>query len=160
MRKEIGNDMFFAEVERLLDRGESVTMLMRGDSMRPLLRSGVDRVTIRRHEPHEIVKGALLLFRHKGAYVMHRVRAVEKNGIVLAGDGNYRTSEHAIREDIVAIAISVTRPDGRTLYFSGRRWRIASAAWLMLPPSVRHCILGFSKRIKNNRHGFQNWTRL
>lgn len=50
MKKEVANDIFFAEVERLLARGESVTMLVRGDSMRPLLRDRIDRVTIRRHQ--------------------------------------------------------------------------------------------------------------
>ena len=88
MKKEVANDIFFAEVERLLARGESVTMLVRGDSMRPLLRDRIDRVTIRRHRPHEIAKGAILLFRHGGAYAMHRVKACAGSEVILAGDGN------------------------------------------------------------------------
>lgn len=147
MKKLLKNELFFAEAERLLDDGQSVTLLVRGNSMRPLLRDGLDRVTMRRHRPDEIEKGALMFFRHRGAYVMHRIKAVADDEVVFAGDGNYRTEEHARRGDIIAKVVGITRPDGREIDCSGRRWRIMSAAWLALPPLARRCILGISRRI-------------
>lgn len=37
--RSIDNGIFFREVERLLDEGDSVTIRVRGNSMRPLLRN-------------------------------------------------------------------------------------------------------------------------
>ncbi len=150
MKKLLRNDIFFAEAERLLAQGRSVTLRVKGDSMRPMLRDGLDRVTIRRHSPDEIEKGAVFLFRHKGAYVMHRIKAVADDEIIFAGDGNYRTEEHVRRDDITAKAVRITRPDGRVIDCAGLRWRTMSAAWLALPPFARRCILGFFKRLNNN----------
>lgn len=147
MKKLLKNELFFAEAERLLADGQSVTLLVRGNSMRPLLRDGIDRVTIRRHRPDEIEKGAVMFFRYKGAYVMHRIKTVTGDEVVFAGDGNYRTVEHARRGDIIAKVVVITRTDGRKIECSGRRWRIMSAAWLTLPPIARRGILGISRRI-------------
>lgn len=147
MERQISNEVFFAEVERILDEGSHVTLRVRGNSMRPLLRDGRDSVTIRRHREEEIRRGAVMFFRHRGAHVMHRIKSVAGDEIVFAGDGNYRREEHARREDIIAVVTAVTRPGGRTADCSGRRWRAASAAWLMLPASVRRCILGILRRL-------------
>ena len=144
----LGNDLFFAEIERLLGEGSEVRFRIHGFSMRPLLRDRIDRVTIRRHRPHEIAKGAILLFRHGGAYAMHRVKACAGSEVILAGDGNCGATERARCEDIIAIAVSIARPAGKVINCSDRRLRIASAAWLMLPPFARRCILGITKRLK------------
>lgn len=147
MTRQIPNNVFFAEAERILAEGGSVTMRVRGDSMRPLLRDGIDCVTIRRHTQDDIRKGAVMLFRHNGAYVMHRIRSVDGGRITFAGDGNIRTEEHAGRGDITAVMTSVTRPGGRTVHCTDRRWRAASGTWLALPAAARRCILGFLRLI-------------
>ncbi len=147
MTRPIPNNEFFAEAERILAGGGSVTMRVRGDSMRPLLRDGADCVTIRRHTPDDIRKGAVMLFRHNGTHVMHRIRSVGEEWITFAGDGNCREEEHVRREEITAVMTAVARPGGRTVLCSGLRWRAASGAWLALPAAARRCILGFLRLI-------------
>ena len=46
--RSIDNGIFFREVERLLDEGDSVTIRVRGNSMRPLLRNGRDRIILKK----------------------------------------------------------------------------------------------------------------
>ena len=43
---QISNDIFFAEVERLLGEGGEVVITIRGNSMQPMLRDGRDKVVL------------------------------------------------------------------------------------------------------------------
>lgn len=59
----------------------------------------------------------------------------------LAGDGNYRLTEHCTATDIAAVMTSVIRPSGRIIPTASRRWRRQSRCWLALPAGVRRFIL-------------------
>lgn len=59
----------------------------------------------------------------------------------LAGDGNYRLTEHCTATDIAAVMTSVIRPSGRIVLTASRRWRRQSRCWLTLPAGVRPFIL-------------------
>lgn len=59
----------------------------------------------------------------------------------LAGDGNYRLTEHCTATDIAAVMTSVIRPSGRIVLTASRRWRRQSRCWLALPAGVRRFIL-------------------
>lgn len=144
---EIRNDIFFGEVERLLAEGGDVTIRVRGNSMRPLLRNGRDSVILRRSGDADIRTGAVMLFRYRGLYCMHRVKGVAGDEVVFAGDGNYRTVERAKRADVVALVRAVVRRDGTTVACDSRRWRFASAAWLALPAILRRYMLGAMRRL-------------
>ena len=56
----LNNKIFFAEVEELLAEGRQVTILVRGNSMRPLLRDGRDKVILRKANDEDIKIGAVL----------------------------------------------------------------------------------------------------
>ena len=141
MKKEVANDIFFAEVERLLARGESVTMLVRGDSMRPLLRNGRDTVVVapRGEAPLRVLD--IVLFRYRGRHVLHRIVRIEGDRLTLAGDGNYRLRERCTSDDIVARMVCAVRPSGRIVECDSRRWRIQSRLWLAIPEWVRRQLL-------------------
>ena len=55
----------------------------------------------------------------------------------LSGDGNYRTTEHCLGKDIVAVMTAVILPSGRI----ARRWKRRSRRWLALPRGVRRFVL-------------------
>ncbi len=143
----LSNKIFFAEVEELIAAGEQVTILVRGNSMRPLLRDGRDKVVLRRCTDADIRKGAVILFRHRGAHIMHRVVRVEGDVVIFAGDGNYKMQEVAMRKDIVAVVDAVVRPSGRRIECRGRRWRILSHLWLSLSSFERRVILAIMRRL-------------
>ena len=144
----LNNNIFFAEVEELLAEGKQVTILVRGNSMRPLLRDGRDKVVLRKANDEDIKKGAVMLFRYRGSHVMHRVTKIEGDVVVFEGDGNYKLQEVATRKDIVAIVEAIVRPSGRRIECSSRRWRFLSFMWLSQARLERRVILGIMRRLK------------
>ena len=143
----LNNNIFFAEVEELLAEGKQVTILVRGNSMRPLLRDGRDKVVLRKANDEDIKKGAVMLFRYRGSHVMHRVTKIEGDVVVFEGDGNYKLQEVATRKDIVAIVEAIVRPSGRRIECSSRRWRFLSFMWLSQARLERRVILGIMRRL-------------
>lgn len=144
---QISNDIFFAEVERLLGEGGDVMIIIRGNSMQPMLRDGRDRVVLRRYEGDEIRVGDVMLFRYRGEYVLHRVVKVDGERILFAGDGNYKRKEQATTKDIVARMVAYVK-DGRRVECSDEEWLRYSRVWMALPMIVRRVILGVKRRIK------------
>ena len=142
---EINNKIFFAEVERLLTEDITATILVRGNSMRPLLRDGRDKVVLRRSQESDIAIGEIMLFRYRGDCIMHRVVEIDGDKVVFAGDGNYKTKVR--RTEVIARVISVVRPSGRVVKCDSLRWRTMSRAWLILPRELRRIILGVMRRI-------------
>ena len=59
----------------------------------------------------------------------------------LSGDGNYRTTEHCLGKDIVAVMTAVILPSGRIVRTCSRRWKRRSRRWLALPQGVRRFVL-------------------
>ena len=145
---KLSNDIFFAEVEGLLAEGRQVTITVRGNSMRPLLRDGRDKVVMRKAKDEDIRKGAIMLFRYRGSHVMHRVRKIEGDVVIFEGDGNYKLQEVVTRKDIVAVVEAVVRPSGRRIECSSRRWRFLSFMWLSQMRIERRVILGIMRRLK------------
>ena len=144
----IKNNIFFTEVEQLLSEGQEVTILVKGNSMRPLLRNERDRVILRKHRDEDIRKGAVMLFRYRGSYVMHRVVKIEDDVVIFEGDGNYKLQEIATRKDIVAVVVAIVLPSGKSIGCDSRRWRLASWWWLSKTRFERRVILGIMRRLK------------
>lgn len=143
---QISNDIFFAEVERLLGEGGEVTITIRGNSMQPVLRDGRDKVVLRRCEGDEVQRGDVMLFRYRGGYVLHRVVGVDGERITFAGDGNYKLYEQALRTDIVARMVAYCK-DGRRVECTDREWLRYSRLWMALPMLLRRVILGVKRRL-------------
>ena len=148
MKLELRNDIFFAEVERMINEGQRVTISVKGFSMRPMMRSEKDKVTLIAHNDEDIKRGAVMLFKHNEHHIMHRIIDIDGNKITFAGDGNYLLTEQATQEDIIAVATSIIRPSGRIIRLDSRRWRVYSAIWLALPKIVRRFILGLTNKLK------------
>jgi signal peptidase I len=148
MKLELRNDIFFAEVERMISEGQSVTIPVKGFSMRPMMRSEKDKVILTAHSDNDIKQRAVMLFRHNGHHIMHRIVKIEGQNITFAGDGNYRIREQATKDDIVAQVTAIIRPSGHVILLDSRRWRIYSTLWLALPKIVRRFILGLTNKLR------------
>ena len=86
MKLELRNDIFFAEVERRINDGQSVTIPVKGFSMRPMMRSEKDKVILTVHSDNDIKQRAVMLFRHNGHHIMHRIVKIEGKRILLLDD--------------------------------------------------------------------------
>jgi Peptidase S24-like. len=151
--KIVPNDLFFDRVESLIAEGKSVSIKVLGNSMRPTIRNGVDMVQLYPTVPGDLKRGDIVLFRYKGAHCLHRIVACQADGYVLEGDGNYKSREYALPEDIVAVVRYILRPgagrssrkvrkiDVHTFFF-----RFYSFIWLFLRP-LRRSLLAAGRRL-------------
>ena len=148
--KVISNDIFFAQIESMLAEGESVVIRVKGFSMRPLMRSNRTQVRIAPltdAEREKLRVNDIVLFRHHGRHILHRIRRIEDGKITLAGDGNYHLWEHCRREDILGIVTDVINFNGGATSCASLRWRALSALWLALPQLIRRLILSVLFRL-------------
>lgn len=119
--KAIPNDIFFAEVERLIAEGREVRMKVNGTSMRPFLQSGRDTVVLAPFSNEELTPGTIVLFRHHGKHILHRIIARDGENLIIQGD-SVPTTEKATIGDVVAIVKEVVRENGRVVRNDSAQW--------------------------------------
>ncbi len=122
-KKVIANDIFFASVEELVAEGQSVEMTVKGFSMRPFLRNERDVVVLSPTSAEQLRCGMVVLFRHRGSHVLHRLVKIEGPRLTMEGDGNYRQAEVAPRESVVAYVSAVRLSGGRSFGYDSVAWR-------------------------------------
>jgi hypothetical protein len=144
--KIVRNDIFFDEIADRLDIGEKVIIKAKGESMRPFIRNGCDKIVLEKLESEDLKKGNIVLARlSDGRFVVHRIEKVEKEGLVLRGDGNLSTREVCRFQDVVAQATAVVR-NGKMIAKGSIRWKWQGWLW---PSSVflRRLLLGLDRRL-------------
>ena len=139
----IPNEIFFAQVDDLLEAGESVQLTVKGYSMRPLLRNERNMVVLRSPAQHDALQvGDVVLFRYHGRHILHRIVAIDGDRLTIAGDGLYLQQEHCLTRDVVGVVEMVIRKkNGRIIRTDSTYWKRMSRLWLSLPPLLRRYIL-------------------
>ena len=139
------NSEFLPEVVKMLNERHTVTLRLRGFSMRPFLEDGRDKALLTK--PVTIKKGdAVFAEVTPGHYVLHRIISIKGENVVLRGDGNIGV-ERCSLADIKGFAIGFYRK-GRTKLdrTNGLKWRVYSLVWTTLFP-LRRYLLAFYRRI-------------
>lgn len=116
----IPNDILFDEVTSCVSRGESVVIVLYGNSMRPLLKSNESKVRLSPIE-RELRVGDVVLFKCNGMWILHRIKKIEGEIFTMQGD-NCLTCEVANREDIKAIMTEAIDKEGRVTKCDSKRW--------------------------------------
>ena len=133
------NAVLLPEIVRLLDEGHTVTLRLRGHSMRPFLEDGRDKALLQLCD-HPQVGDAVLAEISKGLFVLHRIICIEGRQVTLRGDGNL-SDEHCMLSDIRAKAVGFYRKGRQTLdRTDGRKWRLYSWWWTRLYPLRRYLL--------------------
>ena len=104
---EFENARFLPEVIRFLDEGHTVTLGLKGYSMRPFLEHKRDKALLSR--PTTLQKGdAVLAEIAPGVFVLHRIVKIEGDDITLRGDGNLAI-ERCKKTDVKGFALGFYR---------------------------------------------------
>lgn len=109
--------------------------------MLPLLRSGVDEVVVCPCRKEDLKPLDVVLFRHAGRHVLHRIVKVEHGRYLMQGDGVWRFHEECGAEAIVGIVKKICRPTGKEVETDSFRWRLESRLWRMLGKTGRRVCL-------------------
>ncbi|MBE6538640.1 MAG: hypothetical protein E7671_04155 [Ruminococcaceae bacterium] len=92
-------------MEAAFEAGAPFSFFQRGTSMLPMLREGIDSVRLVSPSVRKPLKGEVALYRRKsGAFVLHRVIKVEKNGdLVTCGDNQVILEKGVLRDSVIAV---------------------------------------------------------
>lgn len=136
---QMPNDVFLPFVVEQLKGGHTVTLPLRGRSMRPFLEDGRDKALLEScNEPR--VGDAVLAEISQGHFVLHRIIRIKGQNVTLRGDGNL-SEEYCLLSDIRAKAVGFYRKGREEIdYSNGRKWRIYSWWWTRLFPIRRYLL--------------------
>ena len=139
------NAEFLPEIVKLLNEGHTVTLRLKGFSMRPFLEDGRDKALL--VKPQHPQKGDPVLAEiAPGHFVLHRIIAINDKDVVLRGDGNLGV-ERCRPEDIRGGVKGFYRKGRDQLDATdGLKWKVYSWIWTRLFP-IRRYLLAFYRRI-------------
>ena len=129
-------------------KGKTVTLPLRGRSMRPFLEDQRDKALLCATDSIK-VGDAVLAEISQGLYVLHRIIAIEGNHVTLRGDGNLN-EEHCLTEDIKAKAIGFYRKGrNKADKTDSMKWRVYSFVWMKCYPIRRYLLFILYPHIPN-----------
>lgn len=115
-------------IESALARGETVTLQISGDSMRPTLKPRRDAAVLEPLQTWPPRRGEILFFRRaNGEYVLHRVLRLTPEGPIMNGDAQGWTEGPVPRAQVLARASGLLRNGQAARYPAGRVSRVCGA---------------------------------
>lgn len=134
----ISTNLFFDELEGLIRKGHRVVLPVKGKSMLPFLKEGRDKVLLGQADKMQ-VDDIVLARLSNGAYVMHRIFALDDERLILMGDGNVYGKESCSQTDVLAKVISIQRKD-ETIVCNNRKMLRRVRIWKSLLPVRRYLL--------------------
>ena len=126
--------------------GKTVTLPLRGRSMRPFLEDGRDKALLIATDA-PAVGDAVLAEISKDCFVLHRIIAIEGERVTLRGDGNLGI-ETCLLSDIKAKALGFYRKGSSHLDTTdGWKWKSYSWIWTRLYPIRRYLLFALHPHI-------------
>ncbi|MCR5078267.1 MAG: S24/S26 family peptidase [Prevotella sp.] len=141
---QFANAELIPEIVKMLKEGHTVTLRLRGFSMRPFLEDNRDKALL--VKPSVVKVGDPVLCEIEPLhFVLHRIVNIEGDSITLRGDGNLAT-EHCRRDNIVASVIGFYRKGHERIdRTDGWKWRAYSFCWTRLFPLRRYILAAYRR---------------
>jgi hypothetical protein len=137
---QISNDILIPHIGELIQQGHTVTLPLRGYSMRPYLEDNRDKALLA-PPPKELHVGDVVLAAiQPKRYALHRIVGISGEAITLYGDGNF-SPEHIRQQDVIAIAKGFYRKGRNRLESTdSRAYNVYWKTWLRLRPIRRYLL--------------------
>ena len=133
------NEVLIPQIITLLDSGHTVTLMLRGISMRPFLEDNRDKALLKKAEKLKVGDVVLAEISVK-RYVLHRITEIEGERVVLMGDGNLGTEQCRI-SDIHGYAVGFYRKGRNKMERTDSvKWKFYSFLWMHLRPIRRYLL--------------------
>lgn len=142
---KLSNEILIPKIVSLLEEDKTVTLPLKGFSMRPFLESDRDKALLIKVADFNVGDPVLAeVAPHR--YVLHRVTKIDGDVVTLLGDGNL-TPEYCYKKDVRASVIGFYRKGKNKLdRIDGRKWKVYSKIWMTLRP-IRRLLLAIYKRV-------------
>ena len=134
-------------IRALLEDGQEVSMIVTGNSMRPFLKHGRDKICMKKTD-RKLRKGDIVFYRREnGQYVMHRILKCGDQSYTLLGDGQI-VPESGIRQEQIFARITKVQVRGKWIGPENFRWRFFEHIWIRFW-GIRKLGLSFSSKVQN-----------
>ena len=128
---QFANAILLPEIVKMLNEGHTVTLRLKGFSMRPFLEDGRDKALLTKPTNPKVGDPVLAEIAPKH-FVLHRIISIKGDDVTLRGDGNLGT-ENCKLKDVQGAVIGFYRKGRETLdRTDGRKWRVYSWLWTRL----------------------------
>ena len=118
---ELGLKEMWPVMEEQLNNGKTVSFRPGGNSMLPLIRPGIDSVSVKQ-APEILKKYDLPLYRRMdGTFVLHRIVGIKKGTYTMRGDNQNVLERGVKREQVLAVATGMYK-NGEYISFSGVKY--------------------------------------
>lgn len=123
-----------ADIEQLLEQGQTIQIKPQGYSMYPMFVPGRDEAIIEKADRERLRKGDVVLYRRDGGIlVLHRICKIRKGAFYMVGD-NQKEVEGPLRaEQLKGILTGFVRK-GKLISVKNPVYLMASGLWLFLRP--------------------------
>lgn len=136
-------------IREVLATGGEFRLYPHGTSMLPLLRQGKDSVVLRSLDRPPRKFDILFYQRRDGSYILHRVREVTSEGLIMWGD-NQTMLEYGVTEDmIIGYAARIFRDD-HELDCRSLRYRLYLRLWQF--KAVRRLYLHIAYHLRKEKN--------
>ncbi len=116
------NDQVLQLIKERVARGDTATLIVTGNSMAPLFKSGVTTVELRL--PKRIKKYDIVLYQRKdGTVVLHRVVGIKGNLLSCRGDNEIVTEKGVSLSSVAAVAVA-SETNGKRKNLQGAKSRL------------------------------------
>lgn len=150
------NSVFLPQVVKLIEDGHLATILARGNSMRPFVEDGRDKLVL---GPADcVVVGDVVLAEvTDGCFVCHRVERIDGEIVTMRGDGNVAGTEVFPQSRVRAKLVAVQRKGKTYQVDTSRVWKCYSFVWPRLLPVRRWLLAAY--RLLYLHQWPARWTR-
>lgn len=136
----LSQDIFLDEVKTLIEKGTSVTITVKGNSMNPFLKHNRDKVILSPFKINELRVGDFILAQDVyNRHVLHRIINKDKDSFTLMGDGNLKEQEKVSTAHVIAKVSTVIRKD-RSYSCDSKIWKSYSHIWVKALPLRRYLL--------------------
>lgn len=136
-------------IREVLASGGEFRLYPHGTSMLPLIRQGIDSVALRRLDRPPQKYDILFYQRKDGSYILHRVKKVTSNGLIMWGDNHIMLEYGITEENIIGYAARIFRGETE-LDCQSIRYRMF--LWLWQFKAIRRIILPFAYFLRKEIH--------
>lgn len=136
---QFSNSRLLPEIVKMLDEGHTVTLRLKGYSMRPFLEDGRDKALLTK--PSKINVGDPVLAEiTPGHFVLHRIIKIQDNEVTLRGDGNLSTETCRLIDIKGTVTGFYRKGKSKPDLTSDMKWRAYSFLWETLYPLRRYLL--------------------
>ena len=147
-------DSIYPLIKESLENGKSVRLSPKGSSMLPMIRQGIDTVTLSPIDRPLKKYDIPLYLRDDGKYVLHRIVKVHKDSFDMCGDAQREIERNVPKSAVVAQAVGFIRK-GRQFSVNSPKYRLYALLWCSIIP-LRKLAFRLNYKIRGRKTNEKN----